>query len=188
MQGNIEHARSTVEGLMEKVNQAYESGELSKAEVLDGKLDHLYDFLESAFSELEEDGPRLASVRYPEQLHDPVPYRGAGDSVDAESGMTEYLADAYNQMFVNPPNYPIDYQHKIGNLRSAVEEYGGAHDHLTDDQVIEAAKDAYENIGRMKAMNRPSKNPELEQNLKRVEATLQGESTEDDPEMGPGLQ
>lgn len=192
LQGNIDQARETVRGLVDKVNQAYETGELDTAEVLDGKLESLYEFLEHAFAELEEDGQRLSSDPSVLLVQDPVPYMGAGDSVDTESSMTEYLADAYNQMFVNPPSYPIDYQDKIGNLRGAVEEYGGTHDHLTDEQVIEAAKDAYENIGRTKALSRPPKNPAFEHSLTKAEAILKGGEDyvvdeTDDPSHGPGL-
>lgn len=192
MQGSLEQARQETRKLMDKVNQAYESGDLDRAEVLDGKLERLYEFLESAIWDLEEDGVTVVSNLPTENMQNLSENRRVGDSVDAESGLVETLAAAYERFFVDKPPYGMDHEAIVRNLRVTVEEFDGHHEKLTDEQVIEAAHEAYDNTGRQKALNRAEQNPAFAASLSKLQAILNSGGQAQQPDIdesdeAPGL-
>lgn len=177
MLGDLSDARETIIKLMAQVNQAYETGELDKAEALDGELDGLQEYVESAISDLEADGMKLIGNNSMEILQSCAEYSRPGDQVDAESGLTETLAaiyEDYTEEQLNP-NFGPDYETTIGSIRDSVEEFHGTHAHLSDMDMMLAAKDAFDNTGRMRATQRPSKNPAFAPNLQKIENLLNGQ-------------
>lgn len=192
MQGTLDQARQETLSLMNKVNQAYESGDLDRAEVLDGKLERLYEFLESAIWDLEEDGVTVVSGLRTEHQQNLSENQRPGDNVDAESGVVETLAAAYDQFFVDKPPFGMDQAAIVHNLRVTIEEFGGNHADMTDNQIIEAARDAHHCTGRQKALERADKNPAFAASLNKLEALLtpalpNNESDPDEPDTAPGL-
>lgn len=116
---DIQHARDAIEYLACRINLAYESGELDAADVIDGELEHLYEFMETALGDLEEDGIELNSRTDPSGYRNRHLRTQVGDSVDVEHGPIEILAACYEEAFVRrrPPFGLETMEDKISYLR-----------------------------------------------------------------------
>jgi hypothetical protein len=185
---DIQHARDAIEYLACRINLAYESGELDAADVIDGELEHLYEFMETALGDLEEDGIELNSRTDPSGYRNRHLRTQVGDSVDVEHGPIEILAACYEEAFVRrrPPFGLETMEDKISYLRGAIDDCDGKHEDRTDEYIIDAARDAYQNTGREKAWLRPGRNPVYEHTLLRAEAVLRGDSGRGKPSIVAG--
>jgi hypothetical protein len=123
------------ENLRRRVYAAYESGDYDLAETLDAELDTLYETLDS----------RLAGADDVSELE----IHGESDWDQIENlSLDDILADSYASRFVrNEQSFPSD-EAFMSNLRESIKAYGGQYGDMrqdvTDRQVLEAAKEAYE--------------------------------------------
>jgi len=150
-----EYAERRIQELADQVESAYASGDLELAETLDAELEESYDALEHYLLQAEEDGVAELATNFGQQhpsmarwLH----YTGSVD--DAEVSLSDVLADTYEQ-FVDPACW-LDRDAAITNGRSNIELFGGSTQGVSDDQVLDAMKDAYEHSGARLAAKRPS--------------------------------
>jgi len=188
LSNDMQQARESIAHLMVKVNQAYELGIVDAADVIDGELEQLYDFMDNALSDLESDGAILCSEQHMELTGFAQLNRQPGDIIDTEHGPVENLAACYDEVFVRPnPPFGLDaFVDKIAFLRAAIEESGGSHAGQSDNDVIDAAREAYQSIGKEKALRRPGRNPCYEQTLLKAEAVLRGDAGRGKPSIVAG--
>lgn len=142
-----------------RVNQAYESGNQPLAERLDARLESVFDALEHRFSEVEEDGPavsefdRREEARYVAGLDE--------DSGDPEADLVRDLANRWKDM-TTPGSFDASLSdaEKAANIRMLLDDYafrhGGLREGLSDQQFLDAAKDAYESVFVRKAQRQQS--------------------------------
>ncbi|KXS55405.1 MAG: Uncharacterized protein AWU57_184 [Marinobacter sp. T13-3] len=193
--GNLNDAIDTIRAMQDKVTQAFERGDIDLATELDHELETGYDAVEHALYAIEEDGPQLASAHSAEATGLNQELHRIGATEDAEHGLEAMLASAYDQEVVNPIGITMSVANLEANLRDCIETFGGNHEGLSFDDLMDMAQDAWANSGRQKAQNRPAKNPAFSHSLLDAEAILHhkkphthyhGLTLEDDNEPDPG--
>lgn len=159
----IEALRNEVKRLMPLVDRAYEKRDLRAAETLDTELESALTELENILSAREEDGIAADADAISET-------KMIGSNLEeGAASMEDIIGTAYEETYLGSGYQSLsDDAEKIQRLRSAIsesaemnglsyQEVRGAVDAMTDEQVLELAKDAYENSGRRRAAKRPAK-------------------------------
>lgn len=136
--------------LKDQVDKAYEAGDKEQAEHLDSQLDSLYDQIEAILVERQEDG--LTAPNSPaEQVFSESYGKSHGEIGDMEPSADGMIIKAYVELYVRPEGVmaEMDDEERATMLRSAFDDAGDymggfKGDVITDDQLIDAARDLYE--------------------------------------------
>jgi hypothetical protein len=147
-----EQLRAEAQALSLRVNEAYETGNQPLAERLDARLENVFDTLESRLSELEED--TLSEVF---QGFNRDALIREGEQGDTESDLVRDLANRWRDMSAGVYPYgQMSDAEKAAEILAILGDYafrhGGLRDGLTDQQILDAARDAYDSVyGRVEA-------------------------------------
>ena len=136
-----------VPGLSSAVQSAYESGDMTRAEELDARLDGMYEIIDSAFYDIEEEGLTIGGVdqagAIPTEALRAVMEQGNAE--DSESAIEDEVIKIYSN-FLSPSHY-VDREDMIDQVRGVLDEFAGKQKGLkkvTDDEIATMAKEVYQ--------------------------------------------
>ena len=148
-----EQMQAEIRSLIPRVEQAYEDGNQPLAERLDARLETLMENLEANYLETEED--RLTAV---DMLNPMSAARVAdGEQGDTEADLVRDLANTWKEMSTGFGwgNQNLSDAEKAAQLRGMVDDYayrhGGIKPGVTDQQILDAAEDAFQSVYGMRA-------------------------------------
>lgn len=148
-----EQMQAEIRSLIPRVEQAYEDGNQPLAERLDARLETLMENLEANYLETEED--RLTAV---DMLNPMSAARVAdGEQGDTEADLVRDLANTWKEMSTGFGwgNQNLSDAEKATQLRGMVDDYayrhGGIKPGVTDQQILDAAEDAFQSVYGMRA-------------------------------------
>lgn len=140
---NIDEIRQRIPELMQQVDAAYGRGDMNSADVLDAELESLFDRLEHGLADLEEDGLTKSFANSGEEkLQAAGLEQLIGSEDDNEASLELCLASTYAK-YLDPLSY-IDKESAITNGRANIDMFGGDTEGASDDQILEAMRDAHD--------------------------------------------
>lgn len=145
-----------IKRLAEQVIEAYATDDFARAESLDAELETLYDLLEHGMADMEENGLNQSFISIDGRHRQHAIYKDfSGAEDDGENGLLEDLAATYSD-FIDPYNW-MDEEHTIINGRAVIDDFRGSTANISDAEMLEIMKEAYENTGARLVEKRPEK-------------------------------
>jgi hypothetical protein len=135
--------RQRIQELSQAIDKAYATKNFNNVEILEEELENLLDEIISRTEGVAAEGYDV---------------EGAGQDIFEEASLEELLANLYHQYLNFDKGYGpfASIEDLVGNMKSNVVMFGGDPD-VSDEVVLEAAKDAYERKMELKEKMRPEK-------------------------------